>query len=142
MVSVIGIGIDAVDIDRLRTILERTPTFVDRVFAQGELAYARQANDPTERLAARFAAKEAFLKALGEGLGACAMGDVEVIRASSGAPSLRLGPTAAELSARHGVISWEISLTHTETMAVAVALAVGISSTGATSRSVHAEATG
>ena len=123
--NIIGVGIDAVEIGRMRTILERTPSFADRVFTARELAYAQKAHDPSERLAARFAAKEAFLKALGQGLGACAMNDVEVVRAESGAPGLLLHDSAAALSAHHGVKAWEISLTHTETLAVAIALAIG-----------------
>ena len=119
---VIGIGVDAVDIGRMRTILARTPSFADRVFTSDELAYARMAEDPAERLAARFAAKEAVLKVLGLGLGACAFTEIEVVRAESGAPSIRLLGVAADLASAAEVAHWQISLTHTDTLAMAFAI--------------------
>jgi holo-[acyl-carrier protein] synthase len=76
---VIGVGIDAVDVARFRATLQRTPSMRERCFTPGELAYADQRNDPTEPLAARFAAKEALMKALGVGLGAFGFHDVEVV---------------------------------------------------------------
>jgi holo-[acyl-carrier protein] synthase len=122
---VVGVGIDAVDVHRFRRSLARTPALHDRLFTDAELAYARQRRDPTERLAARFAAKEAVMKALGVGLGAFAVRDVEVVRATSGQPGLLLHAAAAALADRHGVVAWHLSMSHTETTAVAVALAMG-----------------
>ena len=72
----------------------------------------------------RFAAKEAVLKAVGAGLGACRLRDIEVVRAESGAPALVLHDAAAALAAEHGVTRWHLSLTHTATMAEAVVIAV------------------
>ena len=109
----------------MRRTLERTAGFVDRVFTAGEQEYCRAANDPAERFAVRFAAKEAVLKAVGAGLGACRMRDIEVVRADSGAPAVVLHDTAAALAAEHGVGRWHVSLTHTATMAEAVVIAVG-----------------
>src|SRR5688500_16174421 len=109
----IGVGIDAVEVERFRTVLARTPTMAERLFTPGELSYALKANDPTERLAARFAAKEAVLKAMGVGLGACGWHDIEVVRAESGAPSIVLTARAADLAAERGVARWHLSLTHT-----------------------------
>ena len=106
----------------MRTILARTPSFAERVFTADELAYARNAKDPAQRLAVRFAAKEAVLKVLGLGLGACAFTEIEVVRAESGAPSIGLYGAAAELAAAAEVAHWQISLTHTDTMAMAVAI--------------------
>lgn len=124
MPGIVGVGIDLVDIERFRTSLERTPSMRERMFTPGERAYAETANDPTERYAARFAAKEAVLKALGAGLGACPMRDIEVVRAGSGAPSLALHGKAAALAAERGVAAWHVSLTHTPTMAEAVVVAL------------------
>ena len=84
----IGIGTDLVDIERFRRSLERTPGLRERLFRPDERAYAEQRNDPVERYAGRFAAKEAALKALGLGLGGMAMYDIEVVRAESGSPSI------------------------------------------------------
>ena len=67
--AVVGIGVDAVDVVRFRRILARRPGFAARFFTDIERADAGRAPDPTESLAARFAAKEAVMKALGTGLG-------------------------------------------------------------------------
>ena len=68
----------------MRRVLARTPGFAARVFTDGEQAYCRSGADPTERYAARFAAKEAVLKAMGVGLGACDWREIEVVRARVG----------------------------------------------------------
>jgi holo-[acyl-carrier protein] synthase len=120
---VIGVGIDAVEVDRFRRVLARRPTLATRVFTESELSYARRRSDPTERLAARFAAKEAVLKALGVGLGAAAFRDIEVVRAAGGQPGLRLAGRAAALAEARQVRRWHLSLSHTAAGAVAVAVA-------------------
>jgi holo-[acyl-carrier protein] synthase len=122
--SVVGVGVDLCEVDRMRRTLARTPGFADRVFTADEQAYCRRARDPAERFAARFAAKEAVLKALSAGLGACPFRDIEVVRASSGAPAVVLHGAAATLAADRGVAGWHVSLSHTRTMAEAVALAL------------------
>jgi len=121
---VIGIGVDLVDVARMRKALERTPSLADRLFTPDELAYARAATDPTQRLAARFAAKEAVMKALGVGLGAFDWHDVEVTRADNGAPSLGVTGRAAELARTAGVTSWKVTLSHTDAVAEAIAVAL------------------
>lgn len=120
----IGIGVDLVEVDRMRTVLARTPTLEAKLFTPGERAYATAAKDPSERFAARFAAKEAVLKALGLGLGAADWHDIEVVKASSGAPALVLTGRAAEAAADAGVTSWLLTLTHTTLMAEAIAVAL------------------
>jgi holo-[acyl-carrier protein] synthase len=121
--TVIGIGIDAVDVERFRKVLQRRPRLVDRLFTADEQAYANRQSDPTQRYAARFAAKEAVLKALGVGLGRVAMTEIEVVREPSGAPGLRLWGGAAALAEASGVARWRLSLTHTDIIAQAVAVA-------------------
>lgn len=122
---VVGLGVDLCDVEKLRAAMTRTPRFRDRVFTAGEQAYCERPRDPGERYAARFAAKEAVLKALGVGLGACALREIEVVRQSSGAPGLVLHGAAAELAAERGVVGWHISLTHTGGLAQATVIAVG-----------------
>ena len=119
---IVGIGVDAVEVDRMRQILQRTPTFRER-FTPLERADAEMRNDPSERYAARFAAKEAVMKALGVGLGAFGFHDVETVLAESGAPSLRLSGQAAVLASAAGVNSWHVSLTHTGSTAIAMVVA-------------------
>ena len=118
-----GIGSDLVDVERFRQSLARTPGLRDRCFTAEEQGYAEQTADPTERYAARFAAKEAVMKAMGVGLGACQITDIEVVRAESGQPSVRLHGAAVALARERGVTTWHLSLTHTATTAHAIAVA-------------------
>ena len=122
--ELVSLGTDVVDLDRFRIALKRTPGMVARVFTEGERAYALRKNDPTERLAARFAVKEATMKALGVGLGAFKFHDVEVIKARSGEPSLRLTGRAADLAERRGINGWMVSITHSDLIALAVVAAL------------------
>ena len=119
----IGIGVDLVDVARFRTSLTRTPGLVARLFTADERAYCELRADPTERFAVRFAAKEAVLKALGVGLGAAGWHEIEVRRAESGEPSLLLHGRARELAEERGVSSWLLTLSHTATVAEAIAVA-------------------
>ena len=122
---VVGIGIDAVDLDRFAGTLRRRHRLCDRLFTGGELAYARAAVDPVPRLSTRFAAKEATMKSLGVGLGAFAFHDVEVVREGLGAPRLVLHGAAEDLAAAAGVVRWHLALTHTDQVALAVVVAEG-----------------
>jgi holo-[acyl-carrier protein] synthase len=120
----IGVGIDAVEVPRFRKVAARTPGIIHRLFTDTERAYCERRKDPTERYAARFAAKEAVMKAMGVGVGACKWREIEVVRARSGQPSVALSGGAAALADRKGVRGWRLSLTHTESMAEAVAVAL------------------
>jgi holo-[acyl-carrier protein] synthase len=121
--NVIGVGIDAVDVDRFRTVLGRRRGFAKRVFTAAERAEAAARQDPVPGLAARFAAKEAVMKSLSVGLGAFDFADVEVVRGEGGAPALTVTGRAAALAAQRAVGGWHISLTHTATIAMAIAIA-------------------
>jgi holo-[acyl-carrier protein] synthase len=123
--SVVGVGIDAVDIDRLRGILTRRRHLAARLFTPDELAYAHQASDPVPRLATRFATKEAVMKALGLGLGAFGFHDVEAVT-----EYLDVHGAAADLARVAGVVSWHLSLTHTDSLALAAVVADGLSHAG------------
>jgi len=114
--STVGIGVDVVDVDRFAALLERQPTLAGRLFTAAERA---DAGDAPERLAARFAAKEALLKALESGLGAARWHDIEVRKRDSGAPYLALHGAAADLCATRGVERLLLSLSHTATTATA-----------------------
>lgn len=122
---VVGVGIDAVDIERFRRVLVRRPTLSDRLFSAGERAQAAAEGDPVAPLAARFAAKEAVMKALGTGLWSFPLRDVEVVGPEGGLPRIRLGARAAECAARLGVTGWHLSLTVEPPVAMAVVVAEG-----------------
>lgn len=122
---VLGIGIDVVEIARIRRLMERwQDRFLKRVFTDDELEYALRRHDPAEHLAARFAAKEATLKALGTGL---SMGvrwrEMEVRRARGRRPTLALSGRTAALGAAQGIRRLHVSLTHDAGLAMAQVLA-------------------
>ncbi|MEY4147194.1 MAG: holo-[acyl-carrier-protein] synthase [Actinomycetota bacterium] len=118
-----GLGIDAVDIGRFRAALERTPSLRSRLFTHDELQSLSAKADQVSSLAARFAVREAAMKALGVGLGAFDLHDVSVAKLSSGQPTLRVTGRAEQLAKSKGVTSWQVSISHTDTVAVAVVAA-------------------
>ncbi|MBK5287064.1 MAG: holo-ACP synthase [Acidimicrobiia bacterium] len=120
-----GVGTDLVEIPRFRAALDRRPALATRLFSDAERAHAAKFADPVPRLAARFSAKEAVMKALGVGLGGIDLHDVEVASLASGRPELVVRGRAADLAADRAVTGWHLSLTHTESMAMAVVIAVG-----------------
>lgn len=119
----IGVGLDAVDVARFRRVLDRRPRILERVFTPAERAHLAGRADPVPGLAARFAAKEAAMKALGVGLGTIGLAELEVLDLPSGAPTLVATGRAAELAERLGVSAFSVSLTHTDTLAGAIVLA-------------------
>lgn len=124
--SVIGIGIDAVDIDRFAIMLERTPSTRDRIFTTEEKDYAARFANPIPNLAVRFAAREATMKALGVGLGAFDLHDVWIRNEASGRPILEVEGAAQTLAREAGITRWSVSLTHTNVVAIAYVVASGV----------------
>ena len=126
--GIVGVGVDAVDVARFRRLLDRRPRFATRCFTETEQSDANRSADAAQSLAARFAAKEAVMKALGAGIGAFALTDVEVCRtpgtgATRNAPFLVLHGTAAELAGADGAGHFHLSLTHTDGVAIAFVVA-------------------
>lgn len=121
---IVGVGVDAVEIDRFRRSLERTPSMKTRLFTSEELEYVKPHDDPTPSLAARFAAREAVMKAMGVGLGAFEFHDVWVQRAESGRPTLAVTGRAEQIADELGVTEWHLSITHTDSTAIAYVIAV------------------
>lgn len=122
---VVAIGADVIEIDRVRQVVTRQPSFVERVYSPAEIKYCQKHRDPAERFAVRFAAKEAVLKALGTGLGGADLSDIEVVRRSSGQPQLQLSGRAQLRSDEMGIRSWLITLSHADTVAQAFVAALG-----------------
>jgi holo-[acyl-carrier protein] synthase len=119
----IAVGVDVVDLDRFESVMTRQKTFLDRVFTADEREYCDKAKATSvrcQRYAARFAAKEAVMKALGCGLGAYGFHDVEVARDDdSGEPSLLVTGKAAVLADERGITRWLVSLSHSDVVAIA-----------------------
>jgi holo-[acyl-carrier protein] synthase len=114
-------GVDIIEIPRIRRVLERYgQRFLNRVFTPGEIEYCR---GRAPNLAARFAAKEAAMKALGTGFRGVAWKDIEVIRARSGAPSIKLHGRAEIRAQRLGLQEMALSLSHSREYAVASVVA-------------------
>lgn len=122
--SVTGLGVDIVEIERMRRALERHPAIRDRLFSDGERAYCDARNRPEIHYAMRFAAKEAVFKALGTGFSGMRFVDVEVFRDERGRPTPLLSGRAAEVAQERGIVELHLSLSFTHTTAVASAVAL------------------
>ncbi len=120
---ILGIGMDLCSIDRMQRALHNE-RFATRVFTEGERFYCRQRGEPDQHFAARFAAKEATLKALGVPSG-LRWHEMEVVSGPGGAPRLVLRGAAAAAAAAQGVTKLHLSLTHTHDTAAAVVVAEG-----------------
>jgi holo-[acyl-carrier protein] synthase len=119
--SVLGIGVDLVECERIQHSLDRFgEKFLRRVFTDGEIEYSMSMKFPARHLAARFAAKEAVSKAFGTGIGK-AMGwrNIDIRKKPSGEPYLVFSGPAQELATQRGVTSAFVTLSHTEHYAVA-----------------------
>jgi holo-[acyl-carrier protein] synthase len=126
-VNIVGHGIDLVEIAEMRRWIDdpRDP-LIPRCFAQEELDEVGDGPDRVERLAGRFAAKEAVLKALGTGFGAgVAFSDVIIHRAAGAPPQVRLTGGAAKVAVDLGIVEWQLSISHAGAMAMASAIAIG-----------------
>jgi holo-[acyl-carrier protein] synthase len=114
--ATLGVGVDIVDVPRFALVLERHPKIVARLFTHAE---QDDAQARPERLAARFAAKEAVLKTLQVGFGAAPWTSIEIRRDASGAPSVHLHGAAAQLADQRGVKTLHVSLSHSQLTAIA-----------------------
>jgi len=116
-------GVDIVEIERFEAAVHRHgERFLKRVFTEQELA---EVGHNLVSLAARFAAKEAVSKALGTGIGPIAWREIEVLRGEARQPLLHLHGEASRRAAALGLITWSLSLSHTQAMAVAMVVALG-----------------
>jgi holo-[acyl-carrier protein] synthase len=124
---ILGTGVDLAEVARIRASIERYgERFIRRIFTEREAAYAERKANKYERYAARFAAKEAGMKALGTGWsGGIRWQDLEVANLPSGRPTLALHGAAHEVAARMGVQTIHLSLTHTSEQALAWVLLEG-----------------
>lgn len=125
MTEVIGVGIDVVEVERLRSAMARWgDRLLRRLFTEGELARAHTPQTRPVRLAARFAAKEAVMKALGVGQMAVGWREIEIDSDQDGKPHVLLHGEARRRADARGVAEVVVSLTHTSSLAAASAIAL------------------
>ena len=121
---IIGTGVDICEVPRIAESIARFgDRFLQRVFTEGEIRYCQSKRNSTERFAARFAAKEAAMKALGTGFSrGVTWTHIEVAHAPGGRPVLRLTGTTSQIADKLGVKRISLSVTHTESTAMAVVI--------------------
>ena len=124
--EIIAHGIDLVDFPRIEDMVKRhKDRFLDRVFTTAEQAYAKANRNGIEKLAGRFAAKEAILKLLGTGWrGKIAWTDIEIVNTTTGQPQVNLSGEVKKIADNLGITQISISITHTANFAIASAVAL------------------
>lgn len=120
---IIGLGVDLADIDRVEAVFGKYPRFIERCFTAHEQEYALRFAKPARRLAARFAGKEAVMKSMGTGWRRIRWTDIEIT--GGGAPRVNMTGNAAHRAEMLGVTSVLVTITHTDTSALVMAVAVG-----------------
>lgn len=128
------VGVDLVDIKKLKAACERTPRLVSRVFSPGEIEYCYSKGDPYPSLAACFATREAFRKMHQIFARGVAFQEVCLVHDPSGRPLLDLSPAVREKAATIGITSTVVSISHTDEMAIAVTIAFAEPATGTSGR--------
>lgn len=128
--DIIGHGVDVTDIDTFDRLLgDRDGDFLTRCFTESEIRSAGNLTNSTEHFAGKFAAKEAVAKALGTGFdGDVAQSDIEVMNSGRGQPTITLHGEAAKVAAQLHISKWCISISHSRTVAIASAIALGFES--------------
>jgi holo-[acyl-carrier protein] synthase len=117
-----GIGIDIIEIDRIRSLIKRYgDRFVERVFTPCEISYCRNKKDPSQSFAARFAVKEAFVKALGTGM-VSGMKFSDVSLENSDRPEIRLSGITSSIAESKGIASMHASISHEKDYAIAIVI--------------------
>jgi len=125
---VIAVGVDHAEVDRIQRAIDHPKwgrRFRVRVYSAGEIAYCERRKRSAESFAARWAAKEAVMKALGTGMRGVGWQEVEVVREKGSAPTLRLHGRAVERARLLGIERWHVALTHTALIATAFVVAEG-----------------
>ena len=121
--QILGLGVDLADIQRVGTVLDKYPRFAERCFTEHEREYAFRFAMPERRLAARFAGKEAVMKSMGTGWRRIRWRDIEIT--GGGRPTVRMSGNAAIRAEMLGVTEVLVTITHTDTSALVMAVAVG-----------------
>lgn len=126
MYRIVNIGIDIVEIDRIKEILKRRPAFAERFFDKEEIDQLKKKNNFEKHLAGRFAAKEAIVKAMGTGFEGVPFREIKVLNDEKGKPVVRLGSRAAEKCRECGIDEFALSISFTRNTAAASAVALAM----------------
>jgi len=120
---IFGIGTDIIEVSRIEKVMEKDIGFREKIFTSGEIAYCEPMRHKYENYAARFSAKEAFMKAIGTGwrLG-ITFGDIDVYHDEFGKPMIRLSGKAEEFGKNVGISKIHVSLSHLKEMATAIVI--------------------
>jgi holo-[acyl-carrier protein] synthase len=118
---IFGVGTDIIEVQRVEEKLVRTASLKEKLFTPKEIAYCDSKHRPGQHYAARFAAKEAFLKAMGTGwTGGHKFSDIEVVNNALGKPEIFVHGKVREFCVAHGITGMELSLSHIKELAKAV----------------------
>lgn len=121
----IRVGVDIVKVERVQRLVTENASAGEEIFTRGELDYCLPKRRPYQHMAARFAAKEAVLKAFGSGVAErMRWTDVEIVRGVRGRPLIKLHGDVAARAERRGLTDLDVSLSHTDDLAIAQAVAV------------------
>jgi holo-[acyl-carrier protein] synthase len=120
---IFGIGTDIIEVERIEQQIHKESGLKQRLFTPQEISYCDSKKNPAQYFAARFAAKEAFMKALGTGWrDGLAFGEIEIVNDALGKPQLVLHGKAAEMIAGRGVTRTMVSLSHVKQTAMAIVI--------------------
>ncbi len=120
---IVGVGIDMIEVDRVMDKINKNIAFKEKIFSPGEIAFCESKVNQGENYAARFAAKEAFLKATGLGLGlGHDLADIEISADENGKPHILLKGSFQEKATKNGWIKIHVSLSHLQSIACAVVI--------------------
>lgn len=122
LVLIVGVGIDIVEIRRIKNAIERNDRFLEKIFTASEIEYLKSRNLRPEYIAGRFAAKEAVAKALGTGFRGFDFRDIEIERTTLGKPIVSLKGKAKLIAKKEGPWNIHLSISHGEDSAVAYAI--------------------
>lgn len=122
LVLIVGVGIDIVEIRRIKNAIERNDKFLEKIFTTSEIEYLKSRNLRPEYIAGRFAAKEAVAKALGTGFRGFDFKDIEIERTTLGKPIVSLKGKAKLIAKKEGQFNIHLSISHGEDSAVAYAI--------------------
>jgi holo-[acyl-carrier protein] synthase len=120
---IIGLGVDLADVARVEQVLGKYPRFAERCFTDHEREYAFRYAHPARRLAARFAGKEAVMKSMGTGWRRIGWKEIEIT--GGGKPTVRMSGNASRRAKSLGITEVMVTITHTDTTALVMAIAVG-----------------